>query len=60
MLEIGRANRPDIYNLYYQKPKPFVDRYLRVEVPERLNYKGEVLEFAGHAGTAPRSPPACG
>jgi N-methylhydantoinase A len=43
VLEIGRANRPDIYNLYYEKPKPFVDRYLRAEVTERLNYKGEVL-----------------
>jgi N-methylhydantoinase A len=43
VLEIGRANRPDIYNLYYEKPKPFVERYLRLEVTERLNYKGEVL-----------------
>ncbi len=44
VLEIGRANRPDIYNMYYEKPKPFVPRYLRLEVTERLNYKGEVLE----------------
>jgi N-methylhydantoinase A len=44
VLEIGRANRPDIYNLYYEKPKPFVDRYLRLEVTERMNYKGEVLQ----------------
>jgi N-methylhydantoinase A len=43
VLEIGRANRPDIYNLYYTKPKPFVPRYLRKEVTERVNYKGEVL-----------------
>lgn len=44
VLEIGRANRPDIYNMYYEKPKAFVPRYLRLEVTERLNYKGEVLE----------------
>ncbi|MBC7813837.1 MAG: hydantoinase/oxoprolinase family protein, partial [Burkholderiales bacterium] len=44
VLEIGRANRPDIYNMAYQKPEPFVPRYLRLEVTERLNYKGEVLE----------------
>ncbi len=44
VLEIGRANRPDIYNMYYEKPKPFIERYLRLEVAERLNYKGEVLE----------------
>jgi len=43
VLEIGRANRPDIYNMYYTKPKPFVPRYLRLEVAERVNYKGEVL-----------------
>ena len=44
VLEIGRANRPDLYNMYYTKPKPFVPRYLRLEVRERLNYKGEALE----------------
>ncbi|MFQ5942870.1 MAG: hydantoinase/oxoprolinase family protein [Anaerolineales bacterium] len=43
VLEIGRANRPDIYNMYYTKPPPFVPRYLRLEVGERVNYKGEVL-----------------
>lgn len=43
VLEIGRANRPDIYNMYYTKPKPFVPRYLRFEAEERVNYKGEEL-----------------
>ena len=43
VLEITRANRPDIYNMYYTKPKPFVPRYLRLEVEERVNYKGEEL-----------------
>lgn len=44
VLEITRANRPDIYNMYYTKPKPFVPRYLRFEALERVNYKGDVLE----------------
>lgn len=44
VLEIGRANRPDLYNLYYIKPKPFVPRYLRLEVRGRMNFKGEELE----------------
>lgn len=44
VLEIGRANRPDIYNMYYTKPRPFVPRYLRFEVAERVNYKGEELQ----------------
>ncbi len=43
VLEITRANRPDIYNLYYTKLKPFVPRYLRQEVTERVNYKGAVM-----------------
>jgi N-methylhydantoinase A len=44
VLEIGRANRPDLYNLYFQKPEPFVPRRLRLEVQERASYTGEVLE----------------
>jgi len=43
VLEIGRANRPDIYNMYYTKPKPFVPRYLRLEAEERINFKGQEL-----------------
>ena len=41
-IEIGRGNRPAFFNLMYNKPKPFVERYLRREVVERVNYKGEV------------------
>ena len=44
VLAITRANRPDIYNMYYAKPEPFVPRYLRLEVRGRVNYKGEELE----------------
>lgn len=44
ILEIGRGNRPDLYNFKYIKPEPFVERHLRMEITERLNYKGEVLE----------------
>jgi N-methylhydantoinase A len=41
VLEIGRANRPDIYNFYFRKCEPFVPRHLRLEVRERVSYKGE-------------------
>ncbi|PGY10300.1 hydantoinase/oxoprolinase family protein [Bacillus sp. AFS031507] len=44
VLEIARGNRPDLFNIQYQKPTPFVPRYLRQEVEERLNYKGEVIQ----------------
>ncbi|AZU59971.1 MULTISPECIES: hydantoinase/oxoprolinase family protein [Bacillaceae] len=43
ILEIARGNRPDLFNVRYKKPVPFVERHLRLEVDERLNYKGEVL-----------------
>ncbi|WP_439402497.1 hydantoinase/oxoprolinase family protein [Bradyrhizobium sp. DASA03068] len=43
-LEIARGNRPDFFNLLYQKPKPFVPRYLRRELPGRMSYKGEELK----------------
>ncbi|MEX0954960.1 MAG: hydantoinase/oxoprolinase family protein [Rhizobiaceae bacterium] len=39
-LEIARGNRPDFFNLHYEKPKPFVPRYLRRELPGRISYKG--------------------
>jgi N-methylhydantoinase A len=43
ILEIGRANRRDIFNLKYKKPEPFVPRYLRLEVRERILYNGSIL-----------------
>ncbi|HYL42490.1 MAG TPA: hydantoinase/oxoprolinase family protein, partial [Ktedonobacteraceae bacterium] len=43
ILEIQRANRPDLYNLLFKKPQPFVPRRLRLEVTERMSYRGEVL-----------------
>jgi N-methylhydantoinase A len=44
VLEIGRGNRPDLYNLQSMPPRPFVPRYLRFEVHERLDHEGRVLE----------------
>ena len=42
--EIGRVNRPDAYNLFFQKHKPLVERALRFEVNERLYAEGEVYK----------------
>ena len=44
VLLIGRGNRPDMYNLRYRKPEPFVPRRLCFEVPERLDRHGGVVE----------------
>lgn len=41
--EIGRANRPAMYDLYYHRPPPLVPRRRRLEVVERLNADGGVL-----------------
>ena len=43
-LEIARGNRPDFFNLHYEKPKPFVPRYLRRELPGRVSYKGAEMK----------------
>lgn len=43
VLEIARCNRPDLFNFNFKKQEPFVPRYLRKEVTERVNYKGEIL-----------------
>src|SRR5216684_2813191 len=44
VLEIGRGNRPDLYNLRTRTPAPFVPRHLRFEVRERMNATGQVLQ----------------
>ena len=42
VLEIARGDRPDFFNLLYKKPKPFVPRYLRLEISERMTHHGKV------------------
>jgi 5-oxoprolinase (ATP-hydrolysing)/N-methylhydantoinase A len=42
-LEIGREGRYDIYDLFLELPAPLVERRLRMEVPERINVRGETL-----------------
>lgn len=41
VLEIGRGSRPEIYNPRYTAPDCLVPRYLRREIPGRLNAAGE-------------------
>lgn len=43
ILELARGNRPDLFNMVFEKPAPFIPRYLRREVTERVAYNGEVL-----------------
>ncbi len=43
VLEIGRQNRSDLYNLFVRRPRPLVPRRLRFGVRERLGAYGEPL-----------------
>ena len=43
ILEIGRANRRDMFNLRYRKPRQFVPRSLTKRVRERVKADGSVL-----------------
>jgi N-methylhydantoinase A len=42
LLEIGRQKRPDLYDLFVDKPPTLVSRDLRFEVPERVRHTGEI------------------
>jgi N-methylhydantoinase A len=41
--EIGRVNRPESYNLFFQKHQPLIERALRFEIRERIDAQGRVL-----------------
>ncbi len=42
LLEIGRQKRPDLYDIFADKPRTLVPRARRFEVPERLLHDGTV------------------
>jgi N-methylhydantoinase A len=44
VLEIGRQRRAELYNLFYERPRPLVRRRDRIGIPERVDWTGEVLQ----------------
>ncbi|MBI4596042.1 MAG: hydantoinase/oxoprolinase family protein [Candidatus Tectomicrobia bacterium] len=44
ILEIGRQNRPKIYDLQVEKPPPLVPRALRYGIRERISAQGKIVE----------------
>lgn len=44
ILEIGRQNRSELYNIFFQRPPPLIPRKLRLEVPERVDSSGNVMQ----------------
>jgi N-methylhydantoinase A len=43
VLEIGRQDRPVLYNFFFERPQPIVPRDLRFEVEERIDAEGTIL-----------------
>jgi N-methylhydantoinase A len=43
-LEMRRAHKENIWDLYLPVPKPLVPRFLRRPVRERIDYRGEVVQ----------------
>ena len=43
VIEIGRQDRPSLYDQFADRPEPLVARELRIEVNERVGAGGEVL-----------------
>lgn len=42
ILELRRLRMPRLYDLEWEKPPPLVERYLRMEVSERLDERGRI------------------
>jgi len=43
VLEIGRLDRPQMYDILFHKVHPLVPRHLRCEVTERMNFRGDIV-----------------
>lgn len=43
VLELRRLRTPQLYDIFYTPPPPFVERRLRLEVTERIGADGEVV-----------------
>ncbi len=44
VLEIGRQNRPELYNFFTEKPKPLVDKKDRYGIEERISAEGKIIK----------------
>jgi N-methylhydantoinase A len=44
VIEIGRQNRSEVYNLFVERPRPLVSRDDRLTVRERMDHLGNVVE----------------
>jgi N-methylhydantoinase A len=51
-IEIGRQNRPKLYDLLFERTPPLVGRGMRFGVDERITYSGEVLRAPNRSDLA--------
>ena len=47
ILEIGRQKRDELYNPFFERPKPLVEPHLRFSLEERIDFQGNVLKGIG-------------
>ena len=43
VIEIGRQNRPSLYDLEFKRPRSIVSRNMRFEIHERTDYEGNII-----------------
>ena len=44
VIEIGRQNRGELYNIFWDSPRLLVEKDLRVGIAERTSFSGEILK----------------
>jgi N-methylhydantoinase A len=44
VLDIGTMSKPEMYNLFYRKPRPLVSREHRLGIRERMTFAGQILQ----------------
>ncbi len=49
IIAMGRGNRPEIYNPYYERDAAFIPDEMRFEIRERMSAAGEVLQVPSEA-----------
>jgi N-methylhydantoinase A len=53
VIEIGRQNRPELYNLDFHRPKTLIPPRLRYEVDERTDVNGHIIKKADTQSLVP-------
>jgi N-methylhydantoinase A/oxoprolinase/acetone carboxylase beta subunit len=53
VIEIGRQDRPSLYDIWADRPEPLVPRHLRLEVDGRLDASGREIEPVGSVPPVP-------